>query len=256
MPFQQINHEDIYYTVEGTGPALLLLHSLGACGEMRSESVARWKHRATVITMDCRGHGRSSNNSGATLEAAAADVHSLLLHLDIVQADVVGLSMGGPIAAWLNAQANGLIRRLVLADTFMRISQGEEKAELLSAKLATMTMHEFAKEYVALTLLPETPSERHRQLESWIAGMSAQNYLETGLSIFSQNVEPQFAAMRCPVLVIAGEHDKRTPPLMAADIARQIHGARAGVIPAAGHLAPIDNPQGFHAEVEQFLFSD
>jgi 3-oxoadipate enol-lactonase len=57
-------------------------------------------------------------------------------------------------------------------------------------------------------------------------------------------------------LVIAGEHDKRTPPLMAADIARQIHGARAGVIPAAGHLAPIDNPQGFHAEVEQFLFSD
>jgi len=256
MPFQQINHEDVYYTVEGTGPALLLLHSLGACGEMWSESVARWKQRATVITMDCRGRGRSSNNRGATLEAAAADVHSLMQHLDIVQADVVGLSMGGPIAAWLNARANGLIRRLVLADTFMRIPQGEEKAELLSAKLATMTMHEFAKEYVALTLLPETPSDRHRKLESWIAGMSAQNYLETGLSIFSQNMEPQFAAMRCPVLVIAGEHDKRTSPLMAADIARQIPGARAGVIPAAGHLAPIDSPQGFHAEVEQFLFSD
>lgn len=256
MPFLQINHEDIHYTVEGTGPALLLLHSLGACGEMWSESVARWKHRATVITMDCRGHGRSSNNSGATLEAAAADVHSLLQHLDVVQADVVGLSMGGPIAAWLNARASGLIRRLVLADTFMCIPQGQEKAELLSAKLATMTMHEFAKEYAALTLLPETPSERYRQLESWIAGMSAQSYLQTGLSIFSQNVETQFAAMRCPVWVIAGEHDKRTSPVMAADIARQIPGARVGVIPAAGHLPPIDNPQGFHAAVEEFFFVD
>jgi 3-oxoadipate enol-lactonase len=138
----------------------------------------------------------------------------------------------------------------------MCIPQGEEKAQLLSEKLATMTMQEFAKEYAALTLLPETPAERYRQLESWIAGMSAQSYLQTGLSIYSQNVETQLAAMRCPVSVIAGEHDKRTSPEMAADIARQIPGARVGVIPAAGHLPPIDNPQGFHAAVEELLFVD
>jgi pimeloyl-ACP methyl ester carboxylesterase len=92
----------IYYTVEGSGPPVLLVHGLYSSGQMnwRAPGVTKAlvKHYQ-VITVDLRGHGGSGKpekESDYGVEMVE-DLIRLLDHLKIQEAHVVGYSMGGMI---------------------------------------------------------------------------------------------------------------------------------------------------------------
>ncbi|MNL89717.1 3-oxoadipate enol-lactonase 2 [compost metagenome] len=56
-----------------------------------------------------------------------------------------------------------------------------------------------------------------------------------------------------PTLVIVGEQDPTTPPAEAEAMAKAIPGARLVVIPGAGHLANLEQPDAFNAAVREFM---
>ena len=62
MPMLAVNGETIHYEQTGSGPAVVLLHSLGTSGRMWTRQIEALKDRYCVITLDCRGHGQSSAN--------------------------------------------------------------------------------------------------------------------------------------------------------------------------------------------------
>jgi 3-oxoadipate enol-lactonase len=255
MPILRINQEDIYYEIEGRGPALVLIHSLGTSSTLWRDAIAHWKSRYTVVAMDCRGHGKSTSNGGVTLEDVASDLYALMKVLKLGSADVIGISMGGPVAAWLYTFAPELIRSIVLADTFISIPEAQPRLAILTKKLETMSMNEFGKEYASQTLLPATAPERHQALIASIANMSSQAYLETVRSIFSQDIRAALAGIKIPVLVVVGDQDQRAPVAMSKEIVSLIPGARMEIIPDAGHLANIDNPAAFYCAIDQFFES-
>jgi pimeloyl-ACP methyl ester carboxylesterase len=57
----------------------------------------------------------------------------------------------------------------------------------------------------------------------------------------------------CPALVLVGEHDTITPAADSEAIATAIPGARLTVIPEAGHMAPVENPEAVNAAIRGFL---
>ncbi len=61
------------------------------------------------------------------------------------------------------------------------------------------------------------------------------------------------AHISCPTLVIVGEEDTLTPPSTARNYAAQIPGAQLVVIPHAGHLSNLEQPQAFIQAIRQFL---
>ena len=93
----------IFYTVQGSGTPVVLIHGLHSSGTMNwtmpgiTAALAQ-NHR--VIVMDCRGHGKSDKpeTDAAYGTTMAEDVVALLAHLDIRKAHIVGYSMGGMIA--------------------------------------------------------------------------------------------------------------------------------------------------------------
>ena len=93
----------IFYTVQGSGTPVVLIHGLHSSGAMNwtmpgTTGALAQNHR--VIVMDCRGHGKSDKPETDTAYGAAMaeDVVALLTHLDIRKAHIVGYSMGGMIA--------------------------------------------------------------------------------------------------------------------------------------------------------------
>jgi len=54
---------------------------------------------------------------------------------------------------------------------------------------------------------------------------------------------PDLATVRCPTLVLVGDHDEITPPDQAAEIANGVAGARLVTVPECGHLSTLDRPQ-------------
>jgi pimeloyl-ACP methyl ester carboxylesterase len=61
------------------------------------------------------------------------------------------------------------------------------------------------------------------------------------------------AEIRCPMLVIVGQEDAISPPAEMGGIARAIPGAKFVVIPAAGHMSPLENPIAVNAAIAEFV---
>jgi pimeloyl-ACP methyl ester carboxylesterase len=109
-----INGCQIAYDVRGDGDALLLLHGGMGAG-------ADWKYvfpsdpeGFRVIAPDMRGHGRSTNPSGAfTFRQAALDMLALLDHLGISSVKAIGLSGGGITLLHMATMQPGRIAAMV-----------------------------------------------------------------------------------------------------------------------------------------------
>ena len=99
---------EIAYETAGDGPPILLVHGFASTGRVNWWDTG-WVKTLTeagrqVITFDNRGHGASQKLYESRLYPAtelAEDARRLLDHLGIVQADVMGYSMGARVAAFL-----------------------------------------------------------------------------------------------------------------------------------------------------------
>jgi pimeloyl-ACP methyl ester carboxylesterase len=245
--------EEFGFEIEGEGPALVLLHSLGTSTWLWQSSFRHWRSRFTVIAIDCRGHGRSTCRTGTSMERCARDVLGLLDALGVKQAAVLGLSMGGVIAARLHELAPARVRALVLADTFCHMPWGEERIALIERKLAQMPMDVFAEKYAQQTLLEGAPAPSSAQLAACVAAVSKSAYLHTARSLFTQDTRRSLARVKVPTLVLVGAQDDRTPISMAQEIVDTVPHAQLAVVPVAAHLSNLDNPAGFHDAVDRFL---
>jgi len=93
----------IHYAVQGRGDPVILIHGLYSSGRMNWDmpgtSALIAKH-FQVITLDCRGHGRSDKPEAANAYGTnmVEDVVRLMDHLNIKQARLAGYSMGGMIS--------------------------------------------------------------------------------------------------------------------------------------------------------------
>lgn len=254
MPTIDVNGETIHYERAGKGPTLAFFHSLGTNSYLWERQIARWSDRFTCVAFDARGHGRSTNNGGATMQAIAEDAHAALKALGLLPTHLIGISMGGLQCARFHALAPADIKSIVYADSFAHLGEaGPARVEALSQKVRSMSMQDYAVDYMSTTLLAPTPQADKDALVAAIAGMTADNYVQTVKSVFTEDVREQLKGIRCPTHVVVGAKDERTPPAASETVRALVPGATMKVIPDAAHLSNIDNPAGFNAAVEPFL---
>jgi non-heme chloroperoxidase len=110
----------IYYEVEGEGQPIVLIHGWGCSGRFYKQNVDGLKDKYQVVTIDMRGHGRSSKMLGTyTIDRMAQDIHEVAEALDLKHMMLMGWSMGGPtmLAYWkLFGNDNGRVAGLGLID--------------------------------------------------------------------------------------------------------------------------------------------
>lgn len=109
----------IYYTVEGKGEPVVLIHGYQATGDLNwrlTGVVPLLAKKYQVITLDNRGHGRSGKPRDPKKYGSemAEDVIRLLDQLQIDRAHLVGYSMGGMIALKVLATHPERVRSAVI----------------------------------------------------------------------------------------------------------------------------------------------
>jgi 3-oxoadipate enol-lactonase len=236
-------------------PALLMLHSIGCRGAMWSPQVAQLAARHRVVTLDLRGHGASDAPDGDyDLERLARDAIEVLDALDVAQADVCGLSLGGLVAQQLALQAPGRVRRLVLAATAPKIGTAEawrERAALVRAQglgaVAEMALGRFFSAAFRAAE-PDTVS----QVRDGLLATSPTGYAGCCGALRDADLTGDAGAIQAPTLVIAGRQDVSTPPAQGEALAASIDGARYLELDAA-HLCNLEQPDAFTAAVADFL---
>ncbi len=123
---------EIYHEVRGpaTGPPLVLLHGLGGSSDTFSNILPALSQTFRVIAYDHRGHGRSvQRGQDYSLDVMAGDLGSLLDHLGIESAHLLGTSFGARTGMHFAHLNPGRVRSLLVEDMEMvaRVVDYEEE---------------------------------------------------------------------------------------------------------------------------------
>jgi len=255
-----IGGAELEHEVEGSGPAVLLLHAFPLGLFMWEPQVAALAATHRVVRFDARGFGGSPAGEGPlTMEAIADDGAALLDHLGIEKAVVAGCSMGGYAALAFVRRHPRRLAGLVLLDT--RAGADTEEAKANRAALAAKVLAAGASAAVE-AFLPKLLGETTQREQPQLAARLRERILATspqgianalhGLAARADSRDV-LATIAVPTLVLVGAEDVLTPPSEAEALAAAIPGARLAVIPGAGHLANLENPRAVNVALRAFL---
>jgi len=256
MPVIEANGEIIHFEDVGEGPPVLFIHSLGTNSYLFRDQISVLKDSYRCIAPDCRGHGNSSYNGSLTFEDLISDHKAVLDHLCIRKCHIVGLAMGGLILLQFNSRWPDIGISFVIADSYARIpDEAEDQICATQEAIAYLSMHEFGSQYAGDRLMPTTPLEKLDELAFQISKCPSKAYVEAFRTVFTYDAHTDLISVQRPTLVIIGDSDDATPMPESEYIRDGISGSSLKVIPNAGHLSNIDNPEKFTETVKMFLDS-
>jgi pimeloyl-ACP methyl ester carboxylesterase len=248
----------------GPGPVVVLLHGFPLNRKIWSAQETSIGSIYRVIAPDLRGHGASAAPAGVyTMDAMAGDVLELLDALQISEKVVLGgLSMGGYVALALMALAPERFRALMLIDT--RAAADTPESARNREELARIAETSGNTKHVVDAMLPRLFSEETRQRRPDLippvkSAMERVTPRAIAGALRGMAQRPDrtaiLASIKVPTLVMVGEHDVITVPDESRAMAAALPGAQLAIIPNAGHLAPLENPDAANEVMLTFLNS-
>jgi len=251
----QVGAEQIAYAVDGNGPPLVLLHSLGTCMHLWDAVVPHLTEHHRVVRVDARGHGQSSCVGAYDVEAVAGDVLAVADHLGLERFGLVGISMSGLSACRIAARAPQRVSALVLGSAYPTVKGPAyaQRAALIQKTLARSSMAAFGRVYAENTLHPDTPYPVRERLARWVAGVNRENYLKTLQAMGQDDVTNLLPSVQAPALVLHAEVDLSVPRELSRQLLKGIAGAQEDVVAHARHLACLDQPVAYAQSLRQFF---
>jgi 3-oxoadipate enol-lactonase len=248
---------DTFHELSGAGDPVVLIHGLGSSARDWEQQVPALAERYRVLTYDVRGHGRSTKPRGPySVAQFAKDLALLLEALQHRPAHVVGISMGGMIAFQLAVERPDLVRSLVIVNSgpaFVPSRLAEHLAVWSRIAIAKLRGPGAMGGVLAPRLFPYPDQERLRRLfvERW-AENDKDAYYAALRAIIGWSVRDRVGGIRCPVLVVAADHDY-TPVSAKEAYLPLMPRATLKVIADSRHATPMERPQAFNAVLLDFL---
>jgi pimeloyl-ACP methyl ester carboxylesterase len=255
----EVNGVTIAYEDQGTGPPIVFLHAFPLNRTMWAPQEAVLSRRFRTISIDLRGLGESDAPSWRySMEQYARDVRGVLACLGIEKALFVGLSMGGYLAFALYRLYPEMMLGLVLADTRAEADTPEQVhwrfalAQRTAAIGSAAVIAEMLPKLLASTRYDRDPDFVGR-VKVMLTAAPVPGIIGALMALAerpdSTNLLP---AITIPTLIIVGADDVLTTTADAERMATGIAGAELVVIPDAGHLSNLEQPDRFTAAVERF----
>ncbi len=261
-----IDGSKMAYLDVGQGPVILFGHSYLWNSAMWAPQLEVLSQSFRCIVPDMWGHGQSEGvpHSTTNLGGYAAQLLALMDELDIEQFSVVGLSVGGMWGAELATIAPSRVTSLVLLDTFVGL-EPQVANEKYYAMLSTIEQEKAFSSTVTealATLNFANTSKKHKPelVEGFITSLSniegarALELARVGRMIFGRrDLCDEVEKLALPALVAVGAEDKMRPALESYLMHDLLTGSELHVIPGAGHISNLEQPEFVTSLLDRFL---
>jgi 3-oxoadipate enol-lactonase len=251
------------YSDNGSGIPLLLIHGYPLSRALWEPQITGLANAVRVLAPDLRGHGGSDFGPGScSMSVLADDCRGFLDALGVTPPVVLGgLSMGGYVVFEFNRKYPQRIAGLILAATRAGADSPEAKA---NRDKAATTAREKGVGAIVETMLPKMLSPKSSQgrpeLVTRVRKMMASTSLAAVVGdLAAMRDRPDSTAMLAqidkPTLIVHGADDQLIPPAEAQAAGAAIPDARLKILPDAGHLLNLEQPEAFNEAVRGFLSS-
>ena len=258
MAVVRANGGVIHYADEGPRAAqpIVFANSLGTDFRIWDEVAKPLAQDARIIRYDKRGHGLSELRPGeAAIADFATDLAALLDGLQVRNATIVGLSIGGMIAQELYRLRPNLVASLILCDTAHRIGTPEFWAGRIGAVEAG-GLEAIADGVMQRWFTRHFHDNFADDLAGWRAMMTRTpqaGYLSACGAIRDADLTSAAKAIRAPTLCVAGDQDGSTPVELVRELSRLIPAAKFEIIARAGHIPCVEQPETLRGLIEAHL---
>jgi 3-oxoadipate enol-lactonase len=241
----------------GQGRPVVLLHAFPLSAEMWESQLENVPHGRMLIAPDLPGFGGTRGAAATTVDEHADAVLALLRHLNIEQAAIGGLSMGGYVTFALYRKAPQRFQAMILADT--RADADTPEARANREKMQAAVREQGAKA-AAQVMVPKLLGRRAENpamasvVREIILHNEPQGIVDALDALKTRpDSTPTLAQITCPTLVVVGDEDELTPVALSEAIARGVPASTLTVIPGAAHLSSFEQPEAFDRALWSFL---
>jgi pimeloyl-ACP methyl ester carboxylesterase len=214
----------MHYETVGEGEPLLWLHGFMGVG-------SDWRYIFTeppagfcLIAPDLRGHGASTNPSGAfSFRGAAHEVRALLRHLGLDRVKAIGLSGGGIVLLHLATMEPACLASMVLVSTPPYFPEQTRviQRQVSAAMLGEIEMEQMRRRHAR-------GEEQVQQLLAMGRAM-AESYDDVAFT------PPHLGTITADTLIVFGDRDPLYPVSLAFDAHTAIPRSSLWVVPNGGH---------------------
>ena len=245
------------FSVAGSGPALFLIHGIGARRATFDRLVLGLQDRFTCISYDLRGHGQTPGRAGFTLDDLVDDLEELRARLGIERAHFAGHSLGGMVGpAYALRHPDRVLSLGLWSTAAFRTADDSAKVRAVVAAmrergigpvLDTLTARWFTDAFAAAR--PDVIDWRKKQVMDTDA--------EVFLNVFDIYAETEMAPwlhqISAPTQIITGELDGGCNPRLNALIHQAMSGSELEILPELKHAIFIEATEQVLPHVRRFL---
>ena len=254
MPEFISNNATLYYEVHGKGSPIIFTHGASWNHMQWQKQVEYFQSTNMVITWDVRGHGYSSLPDGPVdSEEFSSDLIALMDHLELDQAVLCGLSMGGHISLQTAIRYPKRVKSLILlgspcSNTLNLYEKIFVPVNRLSSKMISM---ELSGKLQAKMLSKFNP-DNYEYIMNAFSIIKKDNWVRVWNAVTRMESKNDLHKVECPTLLLIGDHDTLTDkhqPYMK----ERIKHSTLKTIHNAHHSTNLDNPQAVNEEIIRFL---
>jgi pimeloyl-ACP methyl ester carboxylesterase len=267
IEYTDLDGVKVRYIKTGAGPNLVLLHTLRTQLDIFQKVVPELAKHFAIYAYDYPGHGWSDiPKADYTLEDFYKWTAAFLDKLDIRQASIAGISIGGTNALILAARQNPRIRQVISINPYDYWPSGGVRTSSVMARLILIpanipilgaTLMRLRNRFVSDRIMEggvasanSLPRELAREL--YEVGERPGHYQGFLNLLAHERLWPEarkeYARIKVPVLLVYGEQD--WAPIKARDYdCSLIPGVMIETVRQGGHFLSLDRPK----ELEQLI---
>lgn len=258
----------IYYTDEGEGTPILLIHGITMNHKMFQYNTPVLTETHRVVTMDIRGHGYSGKQEmNWTLLQVAKDVRKLIAHLNLRDVTLVGWSMGTHVIYnYFEQFGSEQLKGVVFIDMAPYILKAPDWEHGMFGNLDYKTAVEVGRNIFQDRMstleslipisfkggqLPDLATQEFWIRESMLTPDSAM--VAFWLAMVGSDWRSQLSQISVPVLLFYGAQSIFFPTPLGKEMQTQIPNSHLVMFEQSGHAPLWEEPELFNAELARFV---
>jgi pimeloyl-ACP methyl ester carboxylesterase len=254
---------ELYCEYSGEGTAITCLNNFFITSPFWREYTEELVRHHRVVTYDMCNHGASSRCAQEpTWEEHAADVIGLLDALDIESTYLIGTSASTQLARDVALEYPDRVKGLILAGPVLGLRGTRRHRQLNRSWLVTLKNHGMAALYgqmypevISGEMNEESGTPGFLGLRESFMAMSTPEELTNGLTLVqSGETNPELLSrIEAPTLIVLGDDDILLSSTRGHELAKLFPNGRCEIMPNAGHVPFLDDPEGFQSIVRKFI---
>ncbi len=246
---------DTRVTVHGSGPTLFMCHGFTTTGAFWREQITVFSKTHRVVVLDLPGHGASPRPDGRdyTMDAFVGDLELVFRNLQLNDAVLVGLSMGGTIAQRFALRNAGLLRALVLVGATPHGLGPDVQVDNVLRAIDQLGVERASQAVIDRSFGASAPKQLLAFARDEVTQTPAFVARQAIASLNAADSRADLPRLRLPTLVVCGEEDRITPPGESRALVAGLPDAELLLIPDAGHFPMLEQPAAFNGGLRRFI---